>query len=119
VHQMNQVVAQQLQYISGSSEKISANVAKAVRSLQFEDMTQQLISHMQVRLDKSLKLMAQKNALRGKVLQVTQARRDTIHLQPEIENLASLLESMKQLSATAGSSPISQQNIEASDIELF
>lgn len=51
MEQMNQKVASELQQVSTFSEEISNGVNVALRSLQFEDMTSQLIGHMDNRLD--------------------------------------------------------------------
>lgn len=51
ISQVNQEIAEQLNDVSHISERITDSVNTAVRSLQFEDMTKQLVGHVEQRLD--------------------------------------------------------------------
>lgn len=51
ISSLNEKVAEQLHSVSATSEAITQNVNTAVRSLQFEDMTRQLIGHIMTRID--------------------------------------------------------------------
>ncbi|ALP53007.1 hypothetical protein Tel_07465 [Candidatus Tenderia electrophaga] len=55
----NKMLSQELNNVSGLAENISENVGVAVRSLQFEDMTRQLIEGLEVRGD-TLHLLTEK-----------------------------------------------------------
>ena len=62
---INQHVKNQLQQVSSITECIKQDVSTAVRSLQFEDMTRQLIEHMNYRVDAVLEMVAGEEGLSG------------------------------------------------------
>lgn len=114
----NQEVASELQQVSSFSEEISVGVNVALRSLQFEDMTNQLIGHMENRLD----------SIDGFVCALSQLHNDLDMVKPDqlegqfdehVERLRATIGDTLQMSGVTRQSPVHQENMESGDVELF
>ena len=108
---INRNVEEQLQNVSVITEHIHQDVSTAVRSLQFEDMTRQLIEHMGHRVGILQSLMLEKNGSSSnnasnaaKEPPTARNSKQSSTLQPEVQHKAS---------------PISQQDMGGGDVELF
>ncbi len=115
VTNINAGMVDQLREVSGMSEEIGQNVAIAVRSLQFEDMTRQLLDHMRKRLQAFHEFLDTVDGLRSGLLsdEGTEIERQ---LQ---ERLARLRMNFDESAEMLERSPIHQQNMDESDVELF
>ena len=108
---INRNVEEQLQNVSVITEHIHQDVSTAVRSLQFEDMTRQLIEHMGNRVGILQSLMLEKSGGSSNNASNTAEKspaarnsKESSILQPEVQHKAS---------------PISQQDMAGGDVELF
>jgi len=115
VTDINAGMADQLREVSGMSEEIGQNVAIAVRSLQFEDMTRQLVDHMRKRLQAFHEFLGTVDDLRSGLLSDESAE---IERQLQ-ERLAQLRVNFDESAEILEKSPIHQQNMDESEVELF
>ena len=115
VTDINAGMADQLNEISSMSEAIGHDVAVAVRSLQFEDMTRQLIEHMRKRLQAFHEFLDSLDELRSGLLSAQDAEIE----QQLQERLARLRMDFDESAMVLERSPIHQQNMDESDVELF
>ncbi|MFQ5469160.1 MAG: methyl-accepting chemotaxis protein [Gammaproteobacteria bacterium] len=115
---MNKDMTVQLNEVSSITESIGHNVGVAVQSLQFEDMTSQLIAHIGKRVH-SLGLLINVLNEAGQNVQ----GENLAEVSDKYENLQLKLRSTmneKDMSLTAAShNPIKQQSVDNGDIELF
>jgi len=118
MEQMNQKVANELQQVSTFSEEISNGVNVALRSLQFEDMTSQLINHMENRLD----------AIDGFNHSTIKVRKDfetANRIQTgelENDNVINLINKLKQGNLKMNElklNPVEQVDMNSGEVELF
>lgn len=110
---INKNVKMQLQSVSAITECINQDVSTAVRSLQFEDMTRQLIGHMSHRVDAIQGLVAGEGDLLGQsdTPGNLSAKKDGV-TKPVFKLRENVGVDHKQ-------SPISQQDMASGNIELF
>ncbi len=115
INQVNDEAASQMRHVSSISGRITENVATAVRSLQFEDMTKQLLEHMERRLE-SLRGMIQvvKGACEAGI-----ASRSHAELQPYLDRLRQTVVQFRQDMAQGRQTPVAQQCMASGDVELF
>ncbi|HEC19952.1 MAG TPA: hypothetical protein ENI97_11490 [Gammaproteobacteria bacterium] len=115
VTNINAGMADQLREVSDMSEEIGQNVAIAVRSLQFEDMTRQLLDHMRKRLQAFHEFLDTVDGLRSGLLSD-----EGIEIERQLqERLARLRVNFDESAEMLERSPIHQQNMDESEVELF
>lgn len=109
--ELNETIAKNGVELTQSNARVEQNVAVAVSTLQFQDMSSQLISHAQMRL----------NAL-SEVVNVLGKGPDSLNRYEYLEQLAaynrSLHEHVVDLDEKK-SNPVAQENFSTGDIELF
>ncbi len=115
VTNINAGMADQLREVSGMSEEIGQNVAIAVRSLQFEDMTRQLVDHMRKRLQAFHEFL---DTVGGLHLGLLSDEGAEIERQLQ-ERIAQLHVNFDESVETLEKSPIHQHNMDESEVELF
>ena len=115
VTNINAGMADQLREVSSMSEEIGQNVAIAVRSLQFEDMTRQLVDHMRKRLQAFHEFLGTVDGLRSGLLSDEGAE---IERQLQ-ERIAQLHVNFDESAEILEKSPIHQHNMDESEVELF
>lgn len=115
IENTNEQVSRELQIVSGISSEISRNVALALQSMQFEDMTNQLVCHSLKRID----------ALRGFADVSRQAREQNFSsvshqadAQYDLSLLKQTLLASAELPGTANR-PVSQESMSDGEVELF
>jgi len=116
MEQTNQRVEVELQRVSGISEMISHDVGVALQSMQFEDMTNQLLEHLQKRID----------ALRGFSEGYASLRRDFdiikhegVDLDEHFNRLRSVMEIAHELTEKTERNPVHQEDMGDGDIDFF
>lgn len=115
---MNQQVASELQQVSSFSEQISTGVNVALRSLQFEDMTRQLLEHMDKRLDAISGFGFAAGELRKDFELVAKDQIDGQFAQ-DVEQLKAAMEVIKEMAMETQKTPVHQQGMDGGDIEFF
>ncbi|MFZ2162634.1 MAG: methyl-accepting chemotaxis protein [Sideroxyarcus sp.] len=111
ISELNKTIASNGVELNEISTKVEQNVAVAVSTLQFQDMSSQLIGHAQFRL----------GALREVVNELGKGS-DRLSSQEYLEKLAAYNQSLNQYVITLDekkSNPVAQNNFETGDIELF
>jgi methyl-accepting chemotaxis protein len=111
---VNQQVGASLQTVASLTSQIESSVGNAVRSLQFEDMSRQLIEFSQRRVSHFHELADSLKETRGslmtadgdKIIQQTQESRNK-------------LQSMRNEWAAAPIAAVAQQSMDEGDVELF
>ncbi len=114
INQVNSEVTAQMRHVSSISGRITENVATAVRSLQFEDMTKQLLDHMEQRIACLDAVMVTAGEVRE--LMAHGAGTDST------ERLRALEAAVRQSQAAhrqAARGPVQQQSMDTGDVELF
>lgn len=119
MEEINQQVADELKQVSTFSEEISAGVNVACRSLQFEDMTKQLLGHMEVRIDSIDSSITAISHLNDNYSVVKQVQPEERVEEDQARSLASPPPPPSQLSGVMRQSPVNQTDMESGDIELF
>ncbi len=114
INQVNAEVTEEMRHVSSISGRITENVATAVRSLQFEDMTKQLLDHMEQRIECLKEIMV---VARG----VCDGMDRGIAADPEacLQALQDTIKQSRIEKQQAGQGPVQQQNMECGDVELF
>jgi methyl-accepting chemotaxis protein len=114
VAETNRELNEKLVAVSGVSEDISSNVGVAVRSLQFEDMTRQLLERIEHR-------SATLDQLVGRLVELGQ-----IVVEHRCSDRAAMMEQLEQTKdeierelAAMAESAITQQDMDSGDLELF
>lgn len=115
---MNQNISAELQQVSGLTEDIGASVSTALRSLQFEDINNQLITHIGKRV----------NTVRGFTHAASLLRHDfdlvkreelEKQLEEHIEHLREAMKLSHEVSLASEKNPVRQENMEGGEIEFF
>jgi len=97
------------------SHSIAQLVGQAITSLQFEDMCTQLGQHIQRRLDASEELMG----LLKELQQVQKAPDDRNRCRDMVTRAAALSAELKEKIQSVEHKTVSQQNLDAGEVELF
>lgn len=118
IDDINADVAQKLNEVSAVSEELNVDVGNAVRSLQFEDISRQLLEHMDHRI-RSLSQM---------IGCITQFESDMVEVMvsPDGQQQAPYLECIEQLRLqlntimqTVRETPVTQEGMDEGEVELF
>lgn len=110
---LNDMVSQSFEKVNGSSETINDRVGVAVRALQFEDMSSQLLDHMKGQ-----------SAHASAILSEIQDLFSSIDPDANPENSKAMLARAKQIAEKCSESnrenkAVSQQSMDTGEIELF
>ncbi len=108
---MNQVMAEKLNDVNAISDKINQDVGTAIRSLQFEDMTTQLLQHITRRVDQ---IQDASNEFTSAVNSFVDPPED-VDPHQYYERASMAVSTMKDTLSSA----VSQSNVEEGEIDLF
>ncbi len=95
--------------LGASVERVDTAVANAVTSLQFQDMTSQLIGHVQKRID----------SIDGVMLSVRELSQAAAQGQASPELARRVDDALAQLTVVDSTNPVAQQAYQEGEIELF
>lgn len=118
VDSLNQKMANNLKQVSGMSESIGNNVSVAVRSLQFEDMTKQLMDHMEQRIE-LLNIFLISIKEHSDSMSVDKVAEFGRKLGQDTEKLCIALQGVHQGVEATSHVAVSQQDMSSSEIDLF
>ena len=118
MEEINKEVAIELQQVSSFSEEISVGVKVALRSLQFEDMTNQLIGHIANRLDSVNEFTGTLTRLH-KDFDVLKRGQLEGQFEERVESLRAKIKDTLQMLNETRQSPVHQENMESGAVELF
>lgn len=117
--QLNREVKENLEVISTIANGISENVAVAVRSLQFEDMTSQLINHVKKRTEFIITLSDSMYATSSHLNQVIINPNETSPLNDISSKLQIAINHSEPKKAETKHNPVNQSKMDDGDVELF
>ncbi|EHQ51722.1 methyl-accepting chemotaxis sensory transducer [Ectothiorhodospira sp. PHS-1] len=110
VRQMNQVMEEGLQRVSAGASSVQQNVGDAVRLLQFEDITAQVLERAVRRIDFMERFVAE---LRQLPLD------EPGHSRSQLQDSRTRLEALRSQLRDAAHRPVHQKSMEEGEIELF
>lgn len=108
-------LAQHIEKASNSSDQIETSVSEAVRALQFEDMSNQLLTHMEKRVDI---LHVYLECMEG-IRQSCKVGLDDTERQNLLQNLQNHKERLHDLPKVVEHNPVSQSDVSHGEAELF
>jgi len=111
---INHKVSQSIDQVSNLNNKIERSVNDAVRGLQFEDMSRQLIEYLQANIENFQAVVDEINIGMG-VFKTT----DTANWASQLNDGTERLREMRQQWRAKASKAVSQSSVEAGDVELF
>ncbi len=109
---LNEFTARTLETVSQSTGQIGQSVGVAIRALQFEDIVRQLMEHVEERLGKHTKVL---DKLKNVVLESS----DTNQAMAAISEIRSELDELTQVQQNLGAKSVSQDSMDAGDVDLF
>lgn len=118
VEKNNQRVASELQHISSISEEISNGVGIAVRSLQFEDMTRQLIEHVNKRLQSIDGFISASNNAHQQLDEIKYLQSED-QLSAYVNKLQNIIDEAFQKLSQAEQNSVAQGSMESGSVDLF
>lgn len=118
IEQTNEKISEELQHVSGISEKISNDVELATQSMQFEDMTKQLLEHVNKRVDTLRGFSIASSLLRNDINDANN-QNTILQLDEHIVHLQNAMSTAHALSEETIKNPVNQINMNAGAIELF
>ena len=111
---MNSMVSEKLQDVNTITDNINSDINRAVRALQFEDITGQLYGYIIKRLDSLDKLIID---IENKAL--PSSTMTTIEYSLIVRDMRDNIQSIKNGSNKALHNPVSQSSMNAGVVELF
>lgn len=117
--ELNREVKNNLEVISSITNEISENVAVAVRSLQFEDMTTQLISHVKKRIELIITLNEGICCASEHLNKAAIHKTGTSSLRDILSKLKTAIAKSEPKAIEAKHNPVNQSKMQNGDIELF
>lgn len=114
VSRVNEEMQVKLQDVSSISGRISEDVSVAVRTLQFEDMTSQLIGHVQNRLNTLAEVSREVSQLRMDVVEATAENSESLQ-----DGILEVRRKISALLEAGNHKPVSQQDMNEAVVELF
>ncbi len=118
VEHTNQEISKELEAVSLFAEKINEAVNIAVRSLQFEDMTKQLITHMETRLD-AIDGFGKEAASLRKDFTVTARQQGEEHFKQHAERLREAMNFTREISKSTKKKAVHQDGMDSGDIQFL
>jgi len=116
--QTNERISSELNNISGIASEISGDVELALLSMQFEDMTNQLLEHMNKRVQTLRGFSVASSSLRHDFNIVKRA--DVAqHLEEHINHLRSTMANAHEISEQTIKNPVHQESMDDGEIEFF
>ncbi len=109
VQSVNAAVAEGLRELAVVSNRVQGNVDAAIRLLQFEDISRQVLAQAQMRIDFMDRFVAE---LRHIPLGQVRSSQD-------IQEAEARLETLRQELIAAAHRPVTQKSMDEGDIELF
>lgn len=116
---LNEEMTEQLDIVNGASQQINRDVSLAVRSLQFEDMTNQLVQKLIDRSAAINEMQKEYGTLTRRLTEIlTSAKQDERDV--EISRLLNdVKESVSEKRKRISHQPITQNTLDEGDVELF
>ncbi len=114
----NQEISNELQNVSGIATEISHYVEQALQSMQFEDMTNQLLEHMKKRVS-TLRVFSDVSSSLRHDFNIVKRQDLALQLDEHIERLRTTMISAHDLSEKTIKNPVHQESMDDGEIEFF
>lgn len=118
IEQTNEQVGNELKIISSVAAEISNDVNLAIQSMQFEDMTNQLIEHVNKRVQ-TLQGFTDASACLRNDINAVRRHEQVLKLDEHIGLLHLAMSNANKLSEQTIKNPVQQNNMDDGEIELF
>ncbi|GMR07724.1 MAG: methyl-accepting chemotaxis protein [Gammaproteobacteria bacterium] len=116
VEETNRKISKDLEQVSGISGQITESVSIAVRSLQFEDMTKQLLAHMESRLGTARTFLQEYTGLCSEYMNT---EHDNESKRIYLSKFMNLHDDVNNRIQSTEHNPINQGNMDNGVVELF
>ena len=114
----NEKITEELQHVSGISEEISQDVQLALQSLQFEDMTKQLLEHLNTRIETLRGFSSASSLLRDDINHIDN-KNNIVRLDEHTAHLQNAILTAHALSEKTTKNPVHQMDMAVGEIDLF
>ena len=118
IEETNANISNELKNVSNIAAEITGDVELALQSMQFEDMTNQLLVHLNKRVD-TLRGFANASSLLRR--DINSANRNEVagQLEKHIIHLETVMSSAHELSDKTSKNPVHQESMDDGDIDFF
>ena len=118
IDDINVDVAQKLNEVSAVSEELNVDVGNAVRSLQFEDISRQLLEHMEHRIQSLSQMIGCITQFENDMVEVMVSP-DGQQQMPYLERIEQLRVQLNTIMLTVREAPVTQEGMGEGEVELF
>ncbi len=118
IDDINADVAQKLNEVSAVSEELNVDVGNAVRSLQFEDISRQLLEHMEHRIQSLSQMIDCITQFEGDMVEIMVSV-DGQQQMPYLERIEQLRIQLNTIMLTVREAPVTQEGMDEGEVELF
>ncbi len=118
IDDINADVAQKLNEVSAVSEELNVDVGNAVRSLQFEDISRQLLEHMEHRIQSLSQMIGCITQFEGDMVEIMVSV-DGQQQMPYLERIEQLRIQLNTIMLTVREAPVTQEGMDEGEVELF
>ena len=117
IQQLNQAMAVKVVELADITRRVGENVNKTVTTLQFQDLSGQLLSHVSARVQATDSVVSSMGPILRGLSRRTEAQIAAGMLGPLLDRATAALAKMRQVSQRT--SPVQQGKIESGSVELF
>lgn len=118
IDDINVDVAQKLNEVSAVSEELNVDVGNAVRSLQFEDISRQLLEHMEHRIQSLSQMIGCITQFESDMVEIMVSP-DAQQQMPYLERIEQLRVQLNTIMLTVRETPVTQEGMDEGEVELF
>ena len=118
IERANEVIGIELKVVSGISSEITGSVELALQSIQFEDMTNQLLMYVGKRMQ-TLKNLSDASTLMRNDFTLVNKESASLNVTAHIDAYREIMKEAYQLSNKKLNNPVQQDSMDNGEIELF
>lgn len=118
IDDINVDVARKLNEVSAVSEELNVDVGNAVRSLQFEDISRQLLEHMEHRIQSLSQMVGCITQFESDMVEIMVSP-DGQQQMPYLERIEQLRVQLNSIMLTVREAPVTQKGMGEGEVELF
>jgi len=118
IENSNELIGIELKVVSGISSEITGSVELALQSIQFEDMTNQLLMHVDKRMQ-TLKSLSEASLSIKNNFNLVKKESVSLNIIDHIDNYREIMKEANQLTEKTLNNPVQQDSMDNGEIELF
>lgn len=118
IEETNANIGNELKNVSNIAAEITTDVELALQSMQFEDMTNQLLVHLNKRVD-TLRGFANASSLLRRDINGVNRNKVAGQLEEHISHLETVMSAAHELSEETSKNPVHQESMDDGDIDFF